>query len=64
MPKQKTHSGAKKRFRLTKTGKVLHRRPFGSHFLGKKSSARKRGYAKNYVFSGKNKKNVKEMLSK
>ena len=62
MPKLKTHSGAKKRFRVTKTGKVMHRRPFGNHFLGKKRSARKRGYSKNYTLEGKNKTNMKKTL--
>lgn len=42
MPKQKTHSGAKDRFRVTKTGKVLHRRQNRNHLLEKKSSSRKR----------------------
>ncbi len=42
MPKQKTHSGAKDRFRVTKTGKVLHRRMNRNHLLEKKSSGRKR----------------------
>ncbi len=42
MPKQKTHSGAKDRFRITRTGKVLHGRQNRAHLLEKKSSARKR----------------------
>jgi large subunit ribosomal protein L35 len=42
MPKMKTHSGAKKRFRLTARGKVRARHAFTSHMLGKKSSGRKR----------------------
>jgi large subunit ribosomal protein L35 len=42
MPKQKTHSGAKKRFRVTKNGKVLHGRQNRNHLLEKKSSQRKR----------------------
>jgi len=42
MPKQKTHSGAKKRFRLTGTGKIRHRRTNFRHILEKKSSTRKR----------------------
>jgi large subunit ribosomal protein L35 len=48
MPKQKTHSGAKDRFRVTKNGKVLVKRKNRKHLLEKKSSARKRrldGYA-------------------
>jgi large subunit ribosomal protein L35 len=43
MPKIKTHSGAKKRFKLTKTGKVKRSHAFTSHILTKKSTKRKRG---------------------
>jgi large subunit ribosomal protein L35 len=42
MPKMKTHSGAKKRFRKTATGRVRARHAFTSHNLGKKSAKRKR----------------------
>ena len=42
MPKMKTHSGAKKRFKVTATGKVRGRHPFTSHILEKKSPKRKR----------------------
>ena len=42
MPKMKTHSGAKKRFKLTATGKVRGRSAFSSHILEKKSPKRKR----------------------
>jgi large subunit ribosomal protein L35 len=42
MPKMKTHSGAKKRFRKTATGKILARHAFTSHNLGKKPAKRKR----------------------
>ena len=42
MPKMKSHRGAAKRFRITKTGKVLHRKATGNHMLIKKSSSRKR----------------------
>ena len=42
MPKMKTHSGAKKRFRKTGKGKLRGRRAFSSHILEKKSPKRKR----------------------
>jgi large subunit ribosomal protein L35 len=42
MPKMKTHRGAAKRFRLTRTGKLLHRRANLNHNLGKKGGSRKR----------------------
>lgn len=46
MPKIKTHSGAKKRFNLTKTGKVKRAHAYKSHILNKKSTKRKRGLRK------------------
>ena len=42
MPKLKSHSGAKKRFNLTKNGKVKRAHAFKSHILTKKSTKRKR----------------------
>ena len=50
MPKVKTHSGAKKRFSLTKSGKVKRARAYKSHILTKKDTKRTRrlragGYA-------------------
>ncbi len=41
MPKMKTHSGAKKRFKMTKTGKVKRSKAYKRHILTKKSSKRK-----------------------
>jgi large subunit ribosomal protein L35 len=42
MPKMKSHKGARKRFKITGTGKVKRRRAFKSHILTKKTSKRKR----------------------
>lgn len=42
MPKQKTHKGAKKRFRVTGTGKVKHRSCGTSHLAARMSQKRKR----------------------
>ena len=42
MPKVKTHSGAKKRFKITSKGKVRARHAMRSHILGKKNSKRRR----------------------
>jgi large subunit ribosomal protein L35 len=42
MPKMKTHSGAKKRFRLTGTGKLMHRKAGKMHLNEHKSSRRTR----------------------
>ena len=44
MPKLKTHSGSKKRFNLTKSGKVKVAKAFKSHILSKKTTKRKRGF--------------------
>lgn len=46
MAKTKTHRGAAKRFRVTRTGKVLHRKANRAHLLGKKTSRRKRRLAR------------------
>jgi large subunit ribosomal protein L35 len=42
MPKMKTHRGAAKRFKKTKTGKIKRHRAFASHILTKKTPKRKR----------------------
>ncbi len=42
MPKAKTKRAAVKRFRVTRTGKVMHYRAWRSHLLRKKSAKRKR----------------------
>jgi large subunit ribosomal protein L35 len=42
MPKMKSHSATTKRFRMTRKGKVLHRKATGNHMLTKKSSSRRR----------------------
>ena len=43
MPKIKTHTGAKKRFSVTKNGKIKRAKAYKSHILNKKSTKRKRG---------------------
>lgn len=62
MPKLKTHSGTKKRFKITRTGKILRRRASGGHFLQKKSASRKRQFAGVEVLEGKQVKNVRRKL--
>ncbi|MGA1583637.1 MAG: 50S ribosomal protein L35 [Saprospiraceae bacterium] len=42
MPKMKTHSSAKKRFKVTGTGKIMHARANTSHLMRKRSTKRKR----------------------
>ena len=42
MPKMKTHRATAKRFRITRRGKVLHRKATGNHMLTKKTGSRRR----------------------
>jgi large subunit ribosomal protein L35 len=62
MPKMKTHSGAKKRFKVTAGGKVRGRHPFTSHILEKKSPKRKRALGQAAILSGDDVPRVKRML--
>jgi large subunit ribosomal protein L35 len=62
MPKMKTHSGAKKRFKLTAKGKVQGRHAFSSHLLEKKSPKRKRGFSKPVELKAPDAKRVKKLL--
>lgn len=43
MPKQKTHKGAAKRFRVTANGKIKRYKAYRNHMLGHKTSKQKRG---------------------
>jgi large subunit ribosomal protein L35 len=62
MPKQKTHSGAKKRYRVTKNGKVLVRQKNRAHILEKKSARRKRRLAGDTELTGGDAKRAKRLL--
>lgn len=62
MPKLKTHSGTKKRVRVTNRGKVLLRGAGGNHLLQKKRASRKRTYAGLREMTGKSAKNIKLKL--
>lgn len=62
MPKLKTHSGAKKRFKLTKTGKVIRAHANKSHILNKKTTKRKRGLRKTTVTDKTNVMAVKKLI--
>ncbi len=64
MPKQKTHSGAKKRFRVTRNGKVMARQKNRSHILEKKSAARKRRLQGETQISPSSAKRIKKLLNK
>jgi large subunit ribosomal protein L35 len=62
MPKMKTHSGAKKRFRKTPKGKVVARHAMTSHILGKKRPKRKRRLEKPVILSDSDAPRVKKLL--
>ncbi len=62
MPKMKTHSGAKKRFKVTANGKVRGRHAFTSHILEKKSPKRKRSMGQPAVIAKTDEKRVKTLL--
>ena len=62
MPKIKTHSGAKKRFKLTKTGKVKRAYAFKSHILNKKTTKRKRNLRQSAIADATNVAKVKKMI--
>ena len=63
MPKMKTHSGTKKRFRKTANGKLRGRRANSSHILEKKSPKRKRGMSRPTVVSRPDRKRVRTLLA-
>jgi large subunit ribosomal protein L35 len=62
MPKNKTHSGAKKRFRKTGKGKLRARHSMLSHNTGKKRPKRKRRLSKPMVVTRQDRKRVKELM--
>ena len=62
MPKMKTHSGAKKRFKVTATGKVRGRHPFTSHILEKKSPKKKRALGRPALVNDHDAPRIKRML--
>lgn len=62
MPKIKTHSGAKKRFNLTKSGKVKRSRAYKSHILTKKSTKRKRNLRQGTYADETNATAIKRMI--
>jgi large subunit ribosomal protein L35 len=64
MPKMKTHSGAKKRFKKTATGKLRMRHSFTSHYLGHKSAKRKRRLGRPVDVSQADHQRVMELLHK
>jgi large subunit ribosomal protein L35 len=62
MPKVKTNSSAKKRFKVTGTGKITHQKSFKRHILTKKSKKRKRALGKDGVVAKANLDFVRRLL--
>jgi len=64
MPKQKTHKGVKKRFRVTGTGKVKHRQAGTSHLAARKTHKRKRMLRGTTVLAEEFTEQIKSVLGK
>ena len=62
MPKLKTNRGARKRFKVTGTGKIKRVKAYSSHILTKKSSKRKRKLRKSTLVSKVDARRVRRML--
>ena len=63
MPKQKTHKGTKKRFRLTATGKVKHRSAGTSHLASRMTQKRVRQLRGTTVTAANTAKKIKQALA-
>jgi len=62
MPKMKTKSGAKKRFKLTGTGEIKRKSAFKRHILTKKETKRKRDLTKSTLVHASDKKAILDLL--
>lgn len=62
MPKLKTHKGAKKRFKITGTGKVRKHSPYTGHLFTSKTSKRKRNLRKPSIVDKTDEKRIKRLL--
>ena len=62
MPKIKTHSGAKKRFKMSKNGKPIRAHANKSHILTKKTTKPQRGLLKTNVADVTNQKQIKRLI--
>ena len=62
MPKLKTHSASKKRFKVTATGKIKRAKAYKSHILTKKSPKRKRNLRKLTIASPANAATIKKLI--
>ena len=62
MPKMKTHKGAKKRFKITATGKILRAKGMKSHFRRRKAPRTKRMFDRMFDVDSADEKRVKRLL--
>lgn len=62
MPKMKTNSAAKKRFKVTGSGKIKRKKAFTSHILTKKTQKRKRNLRKATLVNESDAPNVSKLL--
>ena len=62
MPKMKSHRGASRRFRVTKTGKLVRRQSMMNHNFEKKTPARKRRLGREVVVTAGDRRGVRRML--
>ena len=62
MPKMKSNSGAKKRFKLTGSGKIKRKKAFKRHILTKKSSKTKRNLGQTTLVAEADSASVKRMI--
>jgi len=62
MPKQKTHKGMKRRFKITASGKAKHRRAFRGHLLSHKGGKRTRQMRQDGVATGADAKHIVDAL--
>jgi large subunit ribosomal protein L35 len=64
MPRQKTNSAAKKRFKVTGSGKLLRRHAMKSHNLEKKSAKRKRAFRRDHPVDGSDAREIRRLLGR
>ena len=62
MPKQKSHRGAAKRFKVTAGGKVMRRNSMANHMLSKKTTKRKRRLRKPSEVQGRFARTIKQII--
>jgi large subunit ribosomal protein L35 len=62
MPKQKTHKGLKKRFKVTATGKIRHKRAGAGHLMRTKNAKRRKHLARPAILSSTAAKTIKMFI--